>query len=301
MNEKRLQALPENKRVLFEALRARREQAADGRRAADAGVELLRGGEGPAMALVHPVGGELFCYGELTRRLPPGYPVYGLGADEMLRGADPPELVALARHYLDRLERASVRPALVAGWSFGGIVAYEMARSLAADGRPCPVAVIDAMPSLADRLVPDGRFGTGALRPFVADLLRSAGVPDRLDLADEVWDLPAPDATRVLHERLAAVNGTAGMSLDDLRARLRVHANASVALRRHHPARHGPRLRLVWASETAADLSAWWRDVAPPVRGTRIAGDHYSLLRPPAVEEIARFLHEAFQEGGTGD
>jgi hypothetical protein len=30
-----------------------------------------------------------------------------------------------------------------------------------------------------------------------------------------------------------------------------------------------------------------------------LAGDHYTLLRPPAVEEVARFLHEALTEASA--
>ncbi|GAB3176482.1 thioesterase domain-containing protein [Streptomyces incanus] len=304
MNEERLRALPESKRALFEDLRARRSRAGQPHANAAAGVEQLRRGTGTPVVLVHPVGGELFCYGELTRRLPAGFPVYGLSADHMLRAPEPPELTALARHYVDRLTRAGIRPALVVGWSFGGMVAYEMVRLLSRGGRPCRVVLIDSMPfSASGPEAETDLLRAGLLRRFVSDLRQSGGArPEGLGTGDEAWSLPPEEALRALHGRLVAQLGAAGMSLDELRARLRVYANASLCLRRHHPAPGGPPLRLLWAGETAGDLSAWWRDTAPsPITGERVAGDHYSLLRPPAVEDVARFVHEALEEEQHGD
>lgn len=296
MHEERLKSLSSSKRALFDALRAQRAQGAP-----LAGVDLLRAGAGDALVLVHPVGGELLCYGDLVRRLPPGHPVYGLAADAMLRGADPPDLVTLAQHYVSRLDRAGVRPALVAGWSFGGMVAYEMARLLGAGGRASRVAVIDAMPSVTD--VSDTRVTVDLdlVRSFAADLMRSAGRrPEDLGLTEEAGAPTPESATRLLHERLTRVGGGVEMSVEELGTRLRVYANAATALRRHHPAPDGPPLRLLWAGETAADLAAWWRDVSgAPASGTMLAGDHYTLLRPPAVEEVARFLHEALTEASA--
>ena len=77
---------------------------------------------------VHPVGGEVVAYRELARRLGSGQPVYGL------QSPDPPiqDLREMAAHYLEALRE--VQPEglhRLAGWSMGGVVAYEMARQLA--------------------------------------------------------------------------------------------------------------------------------------------------------------------------
>jgi thioesterase domain-containing protein len=292
--ERRVQALSERKRALLAQLRAQR----DGAAVPGSGPQLLRPGPGAGILLVHPVGGEVLCYGELVRLLPAGYPVHGLAADDTLRGDRPPAIEALVEHYVRRLDTAAVRPALLAGWSFGGMVAYEMARQLAAAGRPCPVAVIDAVPNPPGqrRLRPSD---PELLESFAADLLRSAGYrPDELGVDPELWRLPHRVALTCLHAELAARGMDHGLSLDELTDRALVYVNAFASLEQHRPQPDGPGVRLLWATESTTDATVWWRGVAgPSASGLAVAGDHYSLLRMPAVAEVARFLHDAFESG----
>ncbi|MEV6032872.1 alpha/beta fold hydrolase [Nonomuraea sp. NPDC052116] len=295
--EERLAGLSPSKQALFAALRRQRDARATPAdasafppgTAAVPGVELLRPGTGAPLVLVHPVGGELFCYGELVRRLRPGYPVWGLAADDLLRET-PPVLTELALHYLDRLARAGIRPAMLAGWSFGGMVAYEMARMRETGGEPCPVLVIDAMPQATGAGVDDE---AELMRDFAADLIRSAGRRPE-EAGSPEWDPRVPSALDRLRQEFRERDIPLDMTGDELAARLRVYVNAAQALRRHHPAPDGPPLRLVWATGTAADLTPWWRGVTGRlVSGTGLPADHYSLLRPPVVDELAGLVHDA--------
>lgn len=246
------------------------------------------------MVLVHPVGGGLLCYGDLIRKLPAGYPIYGLAADDALRRDDPLELVALAEHYVDRLARVRLMPRVVAGWSFGGMVSYEMARLLEARGHQCTVAVIDAVPGLAvwhEMRVPQD---AGMMQSFAADLVRSAdGRLEDLDIDADTWRLSSAEAMSRLCDRLEADGLRIEMSVEELLDRLRVYANAAVILRRHRPSPNGPPLHVIWANDAVADVARLWRDVTgASVSATLVVGDHYSLLRPPAIDEVARVLHE---------
>ncbi|HVT15954.1 MAG TPA: non-ribosomal peptide synthase/polyketide synthase [Thermoanaerobaculia bacterium] len=91
---------------------------------------------------VHTVGGEVVSYRELARRLGAEQPVYGL------QSPDPPieEVEQMAALYIAALRAVQPHgPYRLAGWSMGGIVAYEMARQLEAQGEKTEVlAVIDA-------------------------------------------------------------------------------------------------------------------------------------------------------------
>ena len=109
-------------------------------------VPLQPRGNKPPLFLVHGIGGEVISLTPLVRRLSPGQPVYGLQnpfADGVCRRF--PSIEAMAGHYVG--EVLAVRPegALrLAGYSFGGAVAFEMARQLTALGhRVGVVAVID--------------------------------------------------------------------------------------------------------------------------------------------------------------
>lgn len=78
----------------------------------------------PSLFLFHPAGGSNVVYQPLTRRLPENVPVYGL---ERLEGSLEDRVAA----YLDDIERlAADQPIVLAGWSFGGALAYEVAHQL---------------------------------------------------------------------------------------------------------------------------------------------------------------------------
>jgi thioesterase domain-containing protein len=86
--------------------------------------------------LVHGIGGEILALAPIARQLGPDQPVFGLRA----RGADGTQqplvrVEDMAAHYLDEILAAQPRgPFLLGGYSFGSIVAFEMARQLSARG-----------------------------------------------------------------------------------------------------------------------------------------------------------------------
>ena len=78
----------------------------------------------PSVFLFHPAGGSNVVYEPLTRRLADNVPVYGL---ERLEGS----LEDRAAAYIeDIVELAAGQPIVLAGWSFGGALAYEVAHQL---------------------------------------------------------------------------------------------------------------------------------------------------------------------------
>jgi amino acid adenylation domain-containing protein len=108
----------------------------------------MRAGQGErALYLVGWAGGEVLGYRALVERLGEEVPVVGLRAP----GADGERLPlgsvqALAAHYVAEIRKAQPQgPYLIGGYCFSGLVAYEMARQLAAEGQEIEmVALIDA-------------------------------------------------------------------------------------------------------------------------------------------------------------
>jgi enterobactin synthetase component F len=94
-------------------------------------------GTRPPLVLVHPIEGEVLCFGELGRLLGPEQPVFAIRTD----GQDglPPTVEAQAARYLDLLPAG---PIVLAGYSLGAVVAMEMAHQLAARGRPPALLVM---------------------------------------------------------------------------------------------------------------------------------------------------------------
>jgi thioesterase domain-containing protein len=101
------------------------------------------------LVCVHPLGGNAFWYLDLARRLAAGQAVYGLHS----RGLDLTEPVQFAINEIAASFLADIRrtlpegPYALLGWSFGGIVAFEMARQLSASAETTPVlAMCDVGP-----------------------------------------------------------------------------------------------------------------------------------------------------------
>jgi amino acid adenylation domain-containing protein len=97
----------------------------------------LRAGDGQRRVVcVHPAGGTAFCYLPLAAALPEGVGVVGLQAP----GIDPgestlPSVEAMAEQYLRLVDPRPGESLVLCGLSYGGLVAHEMGRLLAADGR----------------------------------------------------------------------------------------------------------------------------------------------------------------------
>ncbi|MER5363289.1 amino acid adenylation domain-containing protein, partial [Streptomyces sp. NPDC002785] len=112
-----------------------------------------RGSRAPYF-LVHPAGGASWCYAPLARFTPPDQPLYAIQARGL--GPVPEELPCsvrdMAADYVERIRTVQKSgPYHLLGWSFGGIVAHEMAVRLQAEGHEvASLVIMDAYPQTED-------------------------------------------------------------------------------------------------------------------------------------------------------
>jgi thioesterase domain-containing protein/acyl carrier protein len=122
-------------------------------------IPLETRGVGRPLFCIHPAGGTVFCYRDLARHIAPPRPVYGLQAVGV-DGTRPPleRIEDMAAHYLAAIRGAQPRgPYLLAGWSLGGNIAYEMAQQLTHQGdEVAMLALLDTAALPPDR-PPDQR------------------------------------------------------------------------------------------------------------------------------------------------
>ncbi|HEX2569781.1 MAG TPA: non-ribosomal peptide synthase/polyketide synthase [Polyangia bacterium] len=276
---------------LARALRQKEERAASG----SALVQLQAGqaGERP-LFLVHGGGGSASGYAELARHLDPARPVYafhapGLDGGEML----PASVEAMARHYVGLMRGVQAEgPYLLGGWSFGGVVAFEMARQLEAVGGVVELlALIDShAPSPEARLAPD-------------ELALLAGFGRILDLPVQRMGLD-PERLRALggRERLAYVLEQArrtlgdafSLELDQVERYFAIFRHHEEALRRYVPRLYTGRMVLLRAGTqevpgVAADLG-WGAWTTGGLIVDEVPGEHYTLLSVPQVAPLAAKL-----------
>jgi thioesterase domain-containing protein len=87
--------------------------------------------------IVHGAGLNVLIFNALSKNMDPDQPIYGLQA-KGLDGVEEPldTIEGMASHYLAAILAANpTGPYALAGYSFGGIIAYEMARQLLAMGK----------------------------------------------------------------------------------------------------------------------------------------------------------------------
>ncbi|MFE8938111.1 amino acid adenylation domain-containing protein [Streptomyces sp. NPDC007872] len=280
------------------ALRARRP---DGR--ADTVVRIRPDGDLPPLFLVHPVGGNVLCYRPLAAALRPGRPVYGLAAPG-LTAATPDDTGHAGVPELAAAHVAALRtvrphgPYHLAGWSLGGLLAYEMAHQLRADGEEvATLALLDtAYPGTTD--VPAD--GTALLEWFHDDLARSAGSdPDDAARAalraalETAADTPA--RLRAVAAALAADGRAPALDADQLARHHAVFRTGLLAAARYRPpVATGPVHFHASTTGTAPHSADRWAERAPDglVRHDSDA-DHYALVRPPHVRAVAAALDAA--------
>ena len=229
-------------------------------------VALTSGTEAPFFC-VHPIGGTVFCYRELARRLGPDRPVYALQARGLQAGEEPRERIEeIAAAYVAAI--SSLQPAgpyLLGGWSFGGLVAFEMARQLQAAGeRVDLLALFD--PTTPEGAAPPAPIDEATVRRVLAQDL--GGLAGLATLAGETEANPAP------RERLVRLYGT--------------HLRAATSYRLSP---YVGRISLFLPERAHRDTAPAWTAVAAGgLDVTTVPGDHYTLLRTPQVEEVVRGL-----------
>ncbi|MCG6137779.1 MAG: amino acid adenylation domain-containing protein [Nostoc sp. LLA-1] len=104
---------------------------------------------------VHPAGGHVLCYVNLARYLGTEQPFYGLQAQGFNGTKAPLETIEdMASLYVKAMQKVQPEgPYQIGGWSFGGVVAYEVAQQLVQQGQEVSLlAVLDSyVPILLDK------------------------------------------------------------------------------------------------------------------------------------------------------
>jgi thioesterase domain-containing protein/acyl carrier protein len=113
-------------------------------------VQIQAGSFKQPLFLVHPVGGNVYLYRDLARYLGSEQPIYGIQALSSINRETEPltQIGEMAKQYVKDLRVLQPEgPYLLGGSSFGGMVAFEMAQQLHAQGQKVALLAMMDTPS----------------------------------------------------------------------------------------------------------------------------------------------------------
>ena len=302
-------------------------------RATRSRVRLRSGGERPAIFLVHDADGATLLYRSLAHQFDPGHPVFGL---QPLVDADGvpvhTHIEEMATHYIAQMREVQPSgPYLVGGLCAGGVISFEIALQLRAEGEQVAmVALIDA----ADVVVYESNASLAAQRlkrwqdaiastreePLPRRIGSLTALVARKAQAYAAYKLNSRDraqrsagaveALRRSREAGTALPGEAReASVRDVyndaaeRYRQRAQLDGGVVLIRARQG-DGQKEDRPLAELVDDPTFGWQRHVSAPIVCIDVAGGHSSLLQEPNVREVGqalqRFVDAAVARVGAG-
>jgi thioesterase domain-containing protein/acyl carrier protein len=267
-------------------------------------VAIQPGGSKRPLFLVHPAGGHVFPYVHLARYLGPDQPCYGLQAKGLEEGEEPHARIEdMATEYVKALRTVQANgPYHLGGWSMGGLIAFEMAQQLHAQGERVDIlALLDTRMIPADEKLPEADLDATLL----ADFFRYFGLS--LDLLESFAQLPKDQAlTQVLE--LAQSAGLVPPEVEISQAHRFVELLKSDfhASRNYELHRYPGRVTLFKASEelagTSPDPTLGWREWASAgVDVHLVPGNHANMVYQPQVELLAEKLRDCLNHAQSAD
>jgi amino acid adenylation domain-containing protein len=258
-------------------------------------------GHRPPFFCVHALGGNVLEYYDLARHLGDDQPFYGVQS-QGLDGQRPPHkrVEDMAAHYIKEMrELQPVGPYFIGGRSLGGMVAFEMACQLRAQGQEVGLlALLDTYPSGYAKLFRDettlrAAFGRAAKRTRAhAANLRGLSAKEKLSYL--IWKARfAPRKMKSqVWRRVYEAYENLGRPLP--RALRDVTEFNSLAVRKYVPQVYGGRVTLFWASgdlRSSNDLVEGWRALAGGgIEVHEIPGSHLDIVKEPHVQDLAKKL-----------
>jgi amino acid adenylation domain-containing protein len=252
----------------------------------------------PPLVCFHAAGGDAVGYRDLAQEFGGDRPVFAMQARGLVAGETPltsmDEMAELSLAAL--LAAVPAGPYYLLGWSFGGLLAYEIACRLAAAGHEVALlAILDTGPH--DPTV----SGASADRPLYDEAHLLAGAFEAVlpITADEIRAMPEGERLPLLFAR-AGATGKLPPGLDQAHAQRELatfQANQLIA-RTYRPGPYPGRVTLIRTPEPAEppagrprrDRTLGWDRLAADVEVHEVPGTHEELIDPPWVEGLADCL-----------
>ncbi len=269
-------------------------------------VVRLAGSGASHVYCVHAGDGAVSQYRALARQLAPAATVYGITAfDLQARVLPVPYLRAIAAGYVDQVRQVQRSgPYHLAGWSSGGLLAYEMACQLAGQGEQ--VGSVTALDTWPPQPEPWRRYDTVGASEwtatertaqwhfFLGKLLPQFHTLEVADRSHRFWQAFGTLSEQGKRDAVLALGrdipGAMQLTSSDLAYIFEVVLMQASALASYQPSAYDGVVDVYVTDfeSRAARTLAYWRSVpAAAIVSRQLPGDHTAVIELPGVAEVA--------------
>ena len=249
-------------------------------------VVLQSQGQKAPLFLIHAATGQVLCYRELVNALGDLQPCYGLEAKPIQQH----HIESIAANYITHIKRVQTSGAYyLAGWSLGGVIAYEMARQLKNAGENVALlALIDSYtPAQLHAIEQDALEQYGQDNLLFMQFAQTLGLANNTSNSD--FDLQAR-----LTELGQQLGDTSDTTLNKLNHLFTVYKTHNEAMNQYQPQTYTGRVTLFTSHKqfetNHQGIDNWSTLSGGNIQIIDITGDHYSLLQNENVQVLATLL-----------
>ncbi len=246
--------------------------------------------------IIHPVGGNVMCYLELSKHLDCDRPIYGVQQVQIPATGSNHTIELMAKRYVNAIHDIQARgPYYLAGWSLGGVIAVEMAHQIEqSDDEVRFLGLIDSYP---DTKKISAKFGNSEiLLAFAEDLGGRYGKELTID-KNKFYQLDYEQQLNYLFERAKAHHLLAPHAsineINSLVNQCRHNSNAAAA---HHVHPVNCPIIAFQADETVKSMQLLlnpWEDYTQKTsQAYKLKGNHYSILNSNKVKILAKKMQD---------
>ncbi len=257
-------------------------------------VLLKPGDNSSPLFCIHPIGGNLFDYHSLSKKLEHQGPIYGL-QPRGIDGRQPPidRIEDMASYFIQAIQTIQPQGAyFIIGYSFGGIVAFDLARQLTEQGEK--VAFLGLL-DIRCPVIPEIDTPFREWIDIQLDRMRQLTIKQQFDYLIEKLFYPKSQAYR--DEVVAALS-----DLDLFTPELVKVLDCNVqAVKDYQPQVFAGRVTLFWSEYQDWYIKkhptlGWGNLVTDGLDIQRIPGNHTTLMQEPHVQVLAEKLKSSIEE-----
>lgn len=268
-------------------------------------VALQKDGTRPPFFCAHPAGGIVHCYIEMARCLGKEQPFYAFQHPGIDGKSGPYTSYAkMAELYVDAMMEIQPNgPYYIGGWSFGGTVAFEMARQVRLRGEEVGMlALFDTPgPSALYKLGDRPEFEFAGMMTFLSQALSSM-FGAQIDVpVEELRKIPREQQLDYLIDRCVTISGDSdlGESKEALERIIDIFELTDKGERQFVPQRYQGRVHMYRVQEMAdyeftayknhpriAAASFGWDELVDDLVVRFVPGTHMSMIFPPNTEAL---------------